>query len=90
MLSQQAASGLRGVVHVNGSLAALPQRQSSLLHRGRRSVVERQLPKLTRLPVTKAMIYRNLDRTTWENGYIESFNARLRDELLNVRFSTPR
>ena len=46
MLSRQAASGLRGVVHVNGSLAALLQRQSSLLHRGRRSVVERQLPKL--------------------------------------------
>jgi len=25
----------------------------------------------------------------WENGYVESFNARLRDELLNGRSSTP-
>ncbi len=24
----------------------------------------------------------------WENGYVESFNARLRDELLNARSST--
>jgi transposase InsO family protein len=25
----------------------------------------------------------------WENGFIESFNARLRDELLDGRSSTP-
>ena len=25
----------------------------------------------------------------WENGYVESFNARLRDELLNGEMSSP-
>ena len=29
-------------------------------------MVERQLPKLQGLPVTKAVIYRNVDRKAWE------------------------
>jgi hypothetical protein len=29
-------------------------------------VVKRQLPKLQGLPVTKAVIYRNVDRKAWE------------------------
>ena len=27
--------------------------------------------------------YEFLDHTPWENGYVESFNSKLRDELLN-------
>lgn len=38
----------------------------SHIHRGRRSVVERQFPKLQGLPVTKAVIYRNVDKKAWE------------------------
>jgi len=29
------------------------------------------------------MIPRNINKVTWENGYCESFKARLRDKLLN-------
>ena len=45
-------------------------------------MVERQLPQLQRFPVTKAVIYRNVDRTAWENGCCESFNGKLRNEYL--------
>jgi len=37
-----------------------------VVHRERSSLVRRQLPKLQGLPVTKAVIYRNVDKKAWE------------------------
>ena len=44
----------------------LPRLHSTLLYRVRSSLVERQLPKLQRLPVITAVIYSTVDTRAWE------------------------